>query len=294
MKIIRSLRNPWVLTPLLVLLALIITATAAEELPSHYQAESNVALLPSVNSSKAYGYNPYMNFSGALPMTAQIVAYQLMNPRNVQKLKTQGYNEPFTVGIASAVTNGPILTTVVTGSDKAAVQATLNGVTREISGDVTSMQKGISKTNRITILPISADLTPKLMISKTVRPLVLVLVIGLFLAFAIPRMMAGKGRGAVRGIPDRATRRNPLPAVGRDMTLDFPSVYDGQPNPSGWSERDHEKNPPPAEPSSPDPRIPSIEESARNDMLRQRSHGQPYETLTAQPEDWHVSAHRKA
>src|ERR1035438_10405226 len=91
MKRTHSLRNPLILTTLLAVLALAITAVAALELPAHYQAESDVALLPSVSSSKPYGSNPYMSFNSSLPMAAQIISYQLMDPANVQELKAEGY-----------------------------------------------------------------------------------------------------------------------------------------------------------------------------------------------------------
>jgi capsular polysaccharide biosynthesis protein len=216
MKRTHSLRNPLILTPLLAVLALAITAVAALELPAHYQAESDVALLPSVSSSKPYGSNPYMSFNSSLPMAAQIISYQLMDPANVQELKAEGYDQPFTVSLAATVTNGPILTTAVSGSDKAAVQRTLDDVTNEISAALARLQKGITKTSRITLLPVSSDLTPKLVISKTARPLVLILVLGLFLAFAIPRVVAGKGR--------RTTGENQGPSAWADTVP--PSAHD--------------------------------------------------------------------
>jgi hypothetical protein len=181
-----------VLTSLLALLALAITAAAALMLPAHYRAESDVSLLPSVSSSKPYGFNPFLSFNSSLPTTAQIISYQVMDPVNVQKLKAEGYNQPFIVSLTATISDGPILTAVVTGSDKVAVQRTLYGVTQEIFAELASLQRGISKDNRITILPISTDLSPQLMVSKTARPLVLILGLGLVFAFAVPRLITTK------------------------------------------------------------------------------------------------------
>jgi hypothetical protein len=178
-----------ILTSFFVLVAIVITGAAALYLPAHYSAESDVALLPSESSSKPFGSNPYLSFSGALPMTAQILSYQMMDPGNVKKLKAAGYDQSFSVSIAATIANGPILTIEVTGGNKPAVEATLMAVTRDVSVELQTLQHGISPSSRITVLPISADVTPQLSLSKTARPLAMVLALGLILAFAIPRLV---------------------------------------------------------------------------------------------------------
>jgi hypothetical protein len=178
-----------VLTSLLILVAIVITGVAALYLPPHYSAESDVALLPSASSSKPYGSNPYLSFTGALPMTAQILAYQMMDPSNVKRLAAAGYDQSFSVSIAGTIANGPILTVEVTGGDKSAVEATLVGVTSDVSVELEALQHGITASNRITVLPISAAAAPSLSVSKTARPLAMVLALGLILAFAIPRLV---------------------------------------------------------------------------------------------------------
>jgi hypothetical protein len=191
-----------VLTSIFILLALAITGIAALYLPAHYSAESDVALLPSASSSRPYGSNPYLSFNGALPMAAQIVAYQMMDPANVKELRAQGYDQSFNVSIAATIANGPILTVDVTGGDKAAVESTLAGVTNDVSVELATLQHGIKAANRITVLPLSSDVSPQLSLSKTVRPLAAVLILGLILAIAIPRLIR-----AARGENDAARHR---------------------------------------------------------------------------------------
>jgi hypothetical protein len=191
-----------VLTSIFVLLAIMITGVAALYLPAHYAAESDVALLPSATSSKPYGSNPYLSFSGALPMTAQILSYQMMSPANVKKLESAGYDEPFNVSLAETIADGPILTIDVTGGNEAAVEATLMAVTRDVSVELGTLQSGISASNRITVLPISTGASPALSLSKTARPLAVVLALGLILAFAIPRLVR-----AARGENEAARHR---------------------------------------------------------------------------------------
>jgi hypothetical protein len=195
------LRYP-VLVSIFILLAIAITGAAAMYLPAHYSAESDVALLPSVNSSKPYGSNPYLSFNGALPVAAEIIAYQMMDPANVKVLEAKGYDQQFNVSIANTIANGPILTIEVTGGDKVAVEATLTGVTRDVSIELAALQHGIGATNRITLLPLSTDAAPQLSVSKTARPLAVVLALGLILAFAIPRFI-----GIARGEHDAARHR---------------------------------------------------------------------------------------
>lgn len=191
-----------VLTSIFVILAIAVTGVAALYLPAHYSAESDVALLPSESSSKPYGYNPYLSFSGALPMTAQILSYQMMDAANVKKLQAAGDDESFTVSIADTIADGPILTIDVAGSNSAAVEATLTAVTGDVSTVLSSLQHGISASNRITVLPISIDASPQLSVSKTARPLALVLALGLILALAVPRLVR-----AARGENDAPRHR---------------------------------------------------------------------------------------
>ena len=72
-------RRRWILTLLLLLLALAASVGVAMKLPRHYQAQSNVDLLPSASSSVPM-HNPYLTYNSSLPMTAEIISYQLTDP----------------------------------------------------------------------------------------------------------------------------------------------------------------------------------------------------------------------
>ena len=69
------------------------------------------------------------------------------------------------------------------------MEATLVGVTSDVSVELEALQHGITASNRITVLPVSAAAAPSLSVSKTARPLAMVLALGLILAFAIPRLV---------------------------------------------------------------------------------------------------------
>ena len=111
-------RRRWILTLLLVLVVLAVSAAAAMKLPRHYTAESNVVLLPSANSTVPNGRNPYLTYNGSLPMTAQILSYQLMDPQTVMGLTARGYTASFTATLAANAASAPILTMLVTGSNR--------------------------------------------------------------------------------------------------------------------------------------------------------------------------------
>src|SRR5215469_1816660 len=185
-------RRRWVLTTALLILALLGTAAATQVLPKYYQAQSTVTLLPSTNFSKTNGNNPYLSFDGSLPVTAQLISFQLMDPRMVQSLANEGYSATYTSAPAVNST-GPVLQTVVVGSNKALVERTLRGVTNEIGTELASLQSGIpNPNNKITVETLAFDPKPTLQVSKTARPIVVVLFFGLVLALAIPLIVDGQ------------------------------------------------------------------------------------------------------
>lgn len=217
-------RRRWILTLLLLLAALAACTVAYMKLPKHYSAQSYVVLLPSVNSTIPNGHNPYLTNNGSLPMTAQILAYQLTAPDTIQSLAIHGYTQGFTVVLAPNTAGAPILNVAVTGSDKNAVESTLYGVTDEIATKLSALQSGITSANRITASTLSVDAQPTLSRSKTARSLVIVGFLGFAFALAIPLIVDGITRrrnpdvnGAVSGrIRDRIslpTSRSPHTAA---------------------------------------------------------------------------------
>jgi hypothetical protein len=244
-------RRRWVLTTALLLLALVGTAAATQVLPRYYQAESVVTLLPSRNISNTNGGNPYLSFNGSLPVTAQLISFQLMDPRTVQSLFNEGFSATYTTSLATSST-GPVLQTVVVGHNKALVEQTLSAVTNHIGTELASLQSGIANpANKITVETLSFDPTATLQISKTARAIVIVLFLGVVLALAIPLAVDGQlgsqklaksrkqPRRAVRGtgpgVPGPRTSPQPAPVVppARLEQAATPATPAARPEPPG-------------------------------------------------------------
>jgi hypothetical protein len=185
MQSLRILRRRWILTTLLLLLTLAGTAGAFKKLPHTYISTSTVVLLASKNASKANGGNPYLSFSSSLPLTADVLRRELLDPRTALDLAGRGYTAGYLVTDAPDTT-GPVLLVTVTGHDKAAVEHTLYGVTAEIGTKLLALQASITPTNQIRVATLSVTPEAKLSISKLARPLVVLLGFGLLLTFAVP------------------------------------------------------------------------------------------------------------
>ena len=185
MQSLRILRRRWILTTLLLLLALGGTAGAYKKLPHTYISTSTVVLLASQNASKANGGNPYLSFSSSLPLTADVLRRELLDPRTALDLAGRGYTAGYLVTDAPDTT-GPVLLVTVTGHAQAAVEHTLYGVTAEIGTKLQSLQANITPGNQIRVATLSVTPKAKLSISKLARPLVVILGLGLLLTFAIP------------------------------------------------------------------------------------------------------------
>jgi polysaccharide biosynthesis protein PslJ len=186
---LRTLRRRWVLTLILLLLALAATALMAKR-PGPYQSESQVVLLPSKQSATAYGGNPYLSFGTSITLAADLVRRELMNPLTVQALTSQGFLSSYEV-VDDPDTTGPVLDVTVTGSSKSLVENTINGVTTELQIKLSRMQANVKPADRITSLVVSMDPHPSIKISQKARPIVAVLGLGLILTVVIPQLIDG-------------------------------------------------------------------------------------------------------
>jgi len=213
MQSLRILRRRWILTTLLLLLALGGAAGAFKKLPHTYISTSTVVLLASQNASKANGGNPFLSFNSSLPLTADVIRRELLDPRTALDLATKGYTAGYLVTDAPDTT-GPVLLITVTGHDKAAVEHTLYGVTAEIGTKLLDLQANITPRNQIRVVTLSVTPQAKLSISKLARPLVVILGFGLLLTFAIPLIVdaqisrrrpreAARPSPEARSLPDR-------------------------------------------------------------------------------------------
>lgn len=194
----RALRRRWILTSFLFLLTLAAALAAWVKLPGPYQAESMVVLYPSQQASRPNGDNPLMSFGGSLNVAGDIVLREVSAPSYAAQLAAHGYTSSFTI-VDDPNTTGPILDITVTGSSQSQVEQTLNGVTAAVRNQLTSIQQGYKPANRITSQVVSNQPTPKLLVSKKARTIVIVLGLGLVLTFAIPQVVdaeIAKRRGA--------------------------------------------------------------------------------------------------
>jgi hypothetical protein len=210
METFRILRRRWILALLMLFIVLGGTATAGLKLPRTYISNSTVVLLASRAASKANGGNPYLSFSSSLPLTADVVRRELMDPRTVQALAQQGDSATYLVAAATD-TSGPVLLVTVTGPQKAVVEKTLYGATAEIRVKLYALQAAVTAPNVITIITLSVDPHPSLSISKLARPLVVLLGLGLIFAFAVPLIVDAQSvrRSRKRDDPPVPVKRIP-------------------------------------------------------------------------------------
>lgn len=184
-------RKRWILTALAILLALAASGYAAVKLPRVYQADSTVVLIPSARASKALGEgNPYLSFNASLSTAADVIATEVAAPQTEKALVARGFGAQYTVvsesttgqAVASAsVLPGPFVVVNVTGSNRNSVEHTLYGVTAAIRNQVSVMQSGMTRNNRISVSTISYAPRASLSMSMTARslvPIVGLLIIG--------------------------------------------------------------------------------------------------------------------
>jgi hypothetical protein len=184
---LRALRRRWILTTLLLLLTLAASYDLWHKAVGPYSAESIVGLIPSTQSSKTNGGNPYLSYSPTENVAGDIVLREVMAPATAATLAAQGDTASYTIA-DDPNTTGPILDITVTGSSQAVVESTLRGVTDQVQVQLAALQKPLKPANQITSKVLSFATTPSLESSKKARPVVLVLGLGLVLTFALPQM----------------------------------------------------------------------------------------------------------
>jgi hypothetical protein len=184
-ELLSSLRRYWILTCFLLFITLAGTAAALIELPTTYQSVSSVVFLAPKNVAKTYGGNPYLAFNSTLNQTADVVRYETMDVRTANSLAARGYPSSYLITDAPD-TSGPVLVVTVTGKNKAEVERSLHGVTNEVSTKLNALQDGLTSSNKVTDVVITFTPKPTVLSSKKLRPLTLVIGVGLILTVAIP------------------------------------------------------------------------------------------------------------
>src|SRR6266700_5736550 len=93
---VRIWRARWILTSVLLILAVVGAASATAKMPRYYQSASSVVLLASHAASKQNGGNPFLSFGPALTLTADAVSREMMAPATESKLVARGFAASYT------------------------------------------------------------------------------------------------------------------------------------------------------------------------------------------------------
>ena len=217
---VRIWRARWILTSVLLILAIVGAAGAAAKIPRSYQSSSTVLLLASRAASASNGGNPFLSFSPSLTLTADAVSRELMAPGTVRQLAAQGFTATYAVALPTYTTSttGSVLLVTVTGSDAAGVQRTLQAVTARIGTQLAQLQHGVPARSQVDADTLSITPQATLSISQTARPLVVVGALLLVICFGIPiivdglltrRQLRNRSRGVrSRRVGERTTERS--------------------------------------------------------------------------------------
>ncbi len=189
----RIWRARWILTAVLLILAMVGAAGAAAELPRHYQSTSSVVLLAPPAASAQNGGNPFLSFSASLTLTADAVSREMMAPQVIGQLAARGFTASYTVALPSYTTSttGSVLVVTVTGTNAAGVQQTLQAVTAQVGAQLTQLQQGVAASDQVHAEMLSFTPQAALSISQTARPLVVVGVLLLVICLGTPIVVDG-------------------------------------------------------------------------------------------------------
>ena len=187
MQSFRTLRKRLKLTIALLLLTLVATVGALEELPWSYQSTGMAILLASKTSTATTG-NPYLDMDPGILETANVLCLQLTDTTTTLMLQAHGYTGSYDASVPTT-TGAPLIQITVTASSAGEAQNTLLGVMTQVATQLTSLQSNVAAKNRITSRVISTDSMATRQTSKKAKPLVIVFALGLILMFSIPQLV---------------------------------------------------------------------------------------------------------
>jgi len=220
---VRIWRARWILTSVLLILAMVGAAAAAAKTPRFYQSASSVVLLASRVASRQNGGNPFLSFSPSLTLTADAVSRALMAPGTVRQLAAQGFTASYTVALPpfTTSTTGSVLLVTVTGTDAAGVQRTLQAVTAQIGPQLAQLQTGVPARGQVRADTLSFTPQATLSISQTARPLVVADALLLVICLGTPIVV--DGLASRRQLRDRSALPD-YSALSQDRALrDIPA-----------------------------------------------------------------------
>jgi hypothetical protein len=189
----RIWRARWILTSVLLILAVVGAASAVAKFPRYYQSASSVVLLASHAASKQNGGNPFLSFGPSLTLTADAVSREMMAPATVSQLAARGFTASYTVVVPpyTTFTTGSVLQVTIVGTNAAGVQRTLQAVTAQISTQLARLQRGVPAASKVRVDTLSVTPRATLSISQTARPLILVGALLLVICLGIPIVVDG-------------------------------------------------------------------------------------------------------
>ena len=190
---VRIWRTRWILTSVLIILAMAGAAKEAAKMPRYYQSASSVVLLASHAAATQNGGNPFLSFGPSLTLTADAVSRELMAPETVRQLAAQGFTASYTVALPSYTTSttGSVLLVTVAGRNAAGVERTLQAVTAQIGTQLAHLQNGVPARSQIRADTLSFTPKATLSVSQTVRPLVAVGALLLVICLGTPIVADG-------------------------------------------------------------------------------------------------------
>jgi hypothetical protein len=190
---VRIWRTRWILTSVLLVLAVAGGAAAATKMPRHYQSASSVVLLASHAASAQNGGNPFLSFGPSLTLTADAVSRELMAPTTVRQLAARGFTASYAVALPTYTTSttGSVLLVTAAGPNAAGVQRTLLAVTAQISTQLAQLQNGVPARGQVHAETLSVTPQAALSISQTARPLVAIGVLLLVICLGAPIVVDG-------------------------------------------------------------------------------------------------------
>jgi hypothetical protein len=192
-QVVRIWRARWILTSVLLILAMVGAISAAAKMPRYYQSASSVVLLASRVAARQNGGNPFLSFSPSLTLTADAVSRTLMAPGTVRQLAARGFTASYSVALPTYTTSttGSVLLVTVTGTGAAGVQRTLQAVTAQIGPQLAQLQLGVPARGQVRAVTLSFTPQATLSVSQTARPLVVVGVLLLVICLGTPIVVDG-------------------------------------------------------------------------------------------------------
>ncbi len=183
-----------------------------------YRAESQLLLLPSATASGTQGQagNPYLNLTGGLGQTAQVIAVAATDAKAQETLLSQGATAAYTVSATVGV-NAPVVVVQATSAEPAAAKKTLTLVVAEVRSALLNAQKAAGAPANMLITAATLTQTDQPMrITKTQVRAALIAGIGVFVLALVPFFVVE--RASMR----RSRRRKPPSSSGHPLDEESP------------------------------------------------------------------------